>query len=308
MLILVALGGNALLKRGEAPTTENQRCNVRSAAEALAPIAKAHQLVITHGSGPQVGLLALRDAACGGETYSLDILDAEAEGQVGYLTEQELRNVLGPERNCVTVLTQIEVDPDDPAFSKPTKPIGPFYARPEAQTLRKERGWSFARDGTQYRRVVPSPRPRRILQMDVIELLVEHGVVTICAGGGGIPTIVTDDGRLAGVEAVIDKDHASALLARQLEAQAFLLLTDVDGVYAHWNQPQARRWRKVPPDELRRFSFAAGSMGPKVEAACDFVEATGGIAGIGALKDAPAILAGDAGTLVTKSATTEYWS
>jgi carbamate kinase len=301
MRIVVALGGNALLKRGESPTAENQRRNVRIAADALAPIAEAHQLIITHGSGPQVGLLALQGTAS--ETFPLDILDAEAEGQIGYLIEQELRNVLGPERHCVTLLTQIEVDPKDPAFEKPTKPIGAFYGRQEAQKLKQERGWSFARDGEHYRRVVPSPRPRRILEMDVIEMLVEHGVVTICAGGGGIPTIVTDDGRLAGVEAVIDKDFASALLARELSAQAFLMLTDVDGVYTQWDEPKARRFWRVSPDGLRRFSFTPGSMAPKVEAACDFVEATGGTAGIGALKDASAILAGNAGTLITKSAT-----
>ncbi|MDH3582212.1 MAG: carbamate kinase, partial [Hyphomicrobiales bacterium] len=205
--------------------------------------------------------------------------------------------------------TQIEVDPKDPAFKNPTKPIGPFYARQEAQQLRQESGWSFMRDGEQYRRVVPSPQPKRIFEMDVVELLVEHGVVTICAGGGGIPTIVTEEGRLAGVEAVIDKDLASALLARQLKAQAFLLLTDVDGVYANWDQPQARRFRRIQPDELRRLPFAAGSMGPKVEAACNFVEATGGTAGIGALKDASNVLAGNAGTLIAKTAAkTEYWN
>ena len=309
MRIVVALGGNALLKRGEPPTVENQRRNVGIAAAALAPIAEVHQLVITHGSGPQVGLLALQGAAgAPSETFPLDILDAEAEGQIGYLIEQELRNVLGPERRCVTLLTQIEVDPEDPAFEKPTKPIGAFYGRREAQKLKQERGWSFARFGEHHRRVVPSPRPRRIFEMDVIEMLVEHGVVTICAGGGGIPTIVTDDGRLAGVEAVIDKDFASALLARELRAQAFLMLTDVDGVYAQWDEPQARRFRRISPDRLRRFSFNPGSMGPKVEAACDFVDATGGMAGIGSLKDASAILAGNAGTLIAKAATEiEYW-
>jgi carbamate kinase len=309
MRIVVALGGNALLKRGEPPTMENQRRNVRIAAEALAPIAEAHQLVITHGSGPQMGLLALQGAACAASaTFPLDILDAEVEGQIGYLIEQELRNVLSPERHCVTLLTQIEVDPEDPAFGNPTKPIGAFYGRQEAKKLKQERGWSFTRIGEHYRRVVPSPRPRRIFEMDVIEMLVEHGVITICAGGGGIPTIVSDDGRLAGVEAVIDKDFASALLARELTAQAFLMLTDVDGVYAQWDEPQARRFRRISPDGLRCFSFTPGSMGPKVEAAGDFVEATGGTAGIGALKDASAILAGNAGTLITKAATkTEYW-
>ncbi len=309
MRIVIALGGNALLKRHEPPTIDNQRRNVRIAAEALAPVAEAHQIVITHGSGPQVGLLALQRESCAESgSIPLDILDAEAEGQIGYLVEQELRNVLGPQRHCVTLLTQIAVDASDPAFKRPSKPIGPFYGRQEAQTLKQERGWRFALVGEHYRRVVPSPRPRRIFEAAVIEMLVEHGVVTICAGGGGIPTVMTDDGRLVGVEAVIDKDFASALLAKELGAQALIMLTDVDAVYAHWNEPQARRLRKISPDGLSRFSFAAGSMGPKVEAACDFVEATGETAGIGAVQDVAAILAGNAGTLITKAATqTEYW-
>jgi len=310
MRIVVALGGNALLKRGEPLTAENQRRNTRIAAEALAPLAESHRLIITHGNGPQVGLLALQGAAyAANKTYPLDILDAETEGQIGYLVEQELRNVLGRNRQYATLLTQIEVDPNDPAFQKPTKPIGPFYERPDAQKLKRERGWSFVQDGEQYRRVVPSPRPRRIFEIDVIEMLVDRGVLVICAGGGGIPTVVTEDGSLAGVEAVIDKDFASGLLARELGAQAFLMLTDVDGVYAQWGTPEARRFRRISPDGLRGFSFAPGSMGPKVEAACDFVDATAGTAGIGALGDASAILAGDAGTLITKTARqTEYWS
>jgi len=309
MRIVVALGGNALLQRGEPPTAENQRKNVRIAAEALAPIAEAHELIITHGSGPQVGLLALQSAAAStGQPDPLDILDAEAEGQIGYLIEQELRNVLGRMRELVTVLTQIEVEPNDPAFHAPTKPIGPFYDKLTAQKLGQERDWQFKAVGAQYRRVVPSPLPRRILEMNVINLLVEQGVVTICAGGGGIPVAVMDDGRFAGVDAVIDKDFASALVASELKAQAFVMLTDVDGIYETWDTEPARRFRRVAPDSLRQFSFEPGSMGPKVQAACMFVEANGGIAGVGALKDAQSIVEGRAGTLITQAVTAiEYW-
>lgn len=309
MRVVAALGGNALLRRGERPSAANQRRNIRLAAEALGPVAGVHELVITHGSGPQVGLLALQSVSGSpGEGDPLDILDAEAEGQIGYLIEQEMRNILGPRKQCVTLLTQIEVDPDDPAFGRPTKPIGPFYGQREALELEKSRGWVFARDRERYRRVVASPRPKRILAIGVIEMLVERGVVTICAGGGGIPAIMTEQGRLVGAEAVIDKDFASALLAREMKADALLMLTDVDGVYARWGEPEARRIRRASPDAVRRLSFAPGSMGPKVEAACEFVEATGGIAGIGALEDASAILGGMAGTTITKEATEiEYW-
>lgn len=310
MRIVAALGGNALLRRGESATAKNQRRNARTAAEALAPIAPAHELVITHGSGPQVGLLALQSAAYdANQAYPLDVLDAETEGQIGYLIEQELRNVLPSDHRCATLLTQIEVDPEDPAFRNPTKPIGPVYDETDARRLERERGWRLAPDGEHFRRVVPSPRPNRILEQDVIELLVENGVTVICAGGGGIPTVRRKDGGLTGVEAVIDKDWASALLARELKADALVLLTDVDSVHERWGEPDARRIRRISPEGLRCFSFAPGSMGPKVEAASDFVEASGGIAGIGALSDVSAILAGDAGTLITTTATeTEYWS
>ncbi len=309
MRVVMALGGNALLQRSEPPTAENQRRNVRMAAKALAPIARAHELVITHGSGPQVGLLALQSAAYdASEVYPLDVLDAETEGQIGYLIEQELRNVLPSDDRCATLLTQIEVDSKDPAFRNPTKPIGPVYGEQDMGRLERERGWRFAQDGEHYRRVVPSPRPLRIFELGVIEMLVESGITVICAGGGGIPTVRREDGSLTGVEAVIDKDRASALLARQLKADALVMLTDVDGVYARWGEPEAHRFRRISPDGIRNFSFPPGSMGPKVEAACDFVEATGGTSGIGALKDASAILAGNAGTLITNTATeTEYW-
>ncbi|GAO37729.1 carbamate kinase [Sulfuricella sp. T08] len=302
MRIVIALGGNALLRRGEPPTAANQRRNVRIAAAALAPIACRHDLVISHGNGPQVGLLALQGAACRpDEPYPLDILDAETEGMIGYLIEQELGNLL-PDRRCATLLTQIEVDPNDPAFGHPDKPIGPVYSEIEAQKVAQERGWSIARDGAHFRRVVPSPRPQRIFELSVIELLVSQGVVVICAGGGGIPVVSREDGSLIGVEAVIDKDLASALLARELKADTLMLLTDVDAVYRDWGTPHARAIRRITPQALRELDFAPGSMGPKVRAACEFVEQTGGMAGIGQLSDALVILDGKAGTVIVMDA------
>lgn len=302
MRIVVALGGNALLRRGEPPTAANQRRNAKIAAGALAPLARRHDLVISHGNGPQVGLLALQGAACKPDAaYPLDILGAETEGMIGYLIEQELANLL-PDRRCATLLTQIEVDPDDPAFGRPDKPIGPVYTETEARKLARERGWNMARDGAHFRRVVPSPVPRRIFELSVIELLASQGVIVICAGGGGIPTARREDGSLAGVEAVIDKDLASALLARELKADALLMLTDVDAVYQGWGTSDARAIRRITPRALRGLDFAPGSMGPKVRAACEFVEQTGGMAGIGRISDALAILDGNAGTLVARNA------
>ena len=301
MRVVIALGGNALLHRGEPLTAENQRHNVSIAAQALAPLAATHDVVISHGNGPQVGLLALQSAAYRpDEAYPLDILDAETEGMIGYLIEQELGNLLPAGRRCATLLTQIEVDAADPAFRHPSKPIGPVYSAPDAQALVQRRGWHIARDGEHYRRVVASPRPLRILELGVIELLVEQGVIVICAGGGGIPTVRRRDGSLVGVEAVIDKDLASALLARALKADALLLLTDVDAVYADWETPQARAIHHASPQALRELAFAPGSMAPKVEAACEFVEHTGHIAGIGRLADVGAILNGTAGTTISK--------
>ncbi len=308
MRIVVALGGNALLRNGEAMTAANQRRNVRIAAEALAPIAREHQLIITHGNGPQVGLLALQGAAWkADEAYPLDILGAETEGMIGYMIEQELDNLLADDRPCATLLTQIEVDPDDPAFLEPTKPIGPFYSEAEAGRLGRERGWRIAQDGKRFRRVVPSPKPKRVFELGVIELLVSQGVVVICAGGGGIPTVQRDDGSLIGVEAVIDKDLASSLLARELSADALLMLTDVDAVYDAWKDPAARAFGYVSPAAIRQYVFAPGSMAPKVEAACEFVEQSGGIAGIGRLADAQNILAGRAGTVIAPDATGIKW-
>lgn len=300
MRVVIALGGNALLKRGERPTADSQRTNVKTAARALAAVVQAgHTVIITHGNGPQVGLLALQTAArSSAEAYPLDILDAETEGMIGYLIEQELRNELGADPLIATLLTQIEVDPKDAAFQEPSKPIGPVYDALHAEVEATNHGWSIAADGDGFRRIVPSPRPRRILEQAVISFLVDQGVIVICAGGGGIPVVRKADGGFIGVEAVIDKDRASGLLAETSAADAFLMLTDVDAVYTGFGTESAKPIKSASPDDLNAEGFAAGSMGPKVEAACTFVKATGGLAGIGRLEDALAILEGKAGTVV----------
>jgi carbamate kinase len=298
MKVVIALGGNALLRRGEPPTAAAQRANVARAAQSVAEVARAHAVIVTHGNGPQVGLLALQaEESARVPPYPLDVLDAETEGMIGYLIEQELVSRL-PGKNVASLLTQIEVAADDPAFLRPTKPIGPSYTAADAQRLAQARGWTVGLDGNAWRRVVPSPEPRRILELAAIRLLVEAGVIVVCAGGGGIPVVVTAAGAIHGVEAVIDKDLAAALLARELHADALLLLTDVDAVYLDWNTPEARPLPLTTPRELRQHRFAPGSMGPKVEAACRFVEVTGGLAGIGRLEDAPALLEGRGGTQV----------
>jgi carbamate kinase len=300
MRIVVALGGNALLRRGEPITAETQRANVRRAVGALLPLFEAgHQFVITHGNGPQVGLLALQAAAGPQEgAYPLDVLDAESEGMVGYLIEQELDNALPSGHLVATLLTQIVVDRRDPAFRHPTKPIGPVYDKTQAEKLAQTRGWSIAGDGRGWRRVVASPAPKQILEARVIELLVSQGVTVICAGGGGIPVVERSDGSLIGIEAVIDKDLASALLARQLRADQLLLLTDVDGVYLNWDTDTANAIRRAEAGALNPGHFAPGSMGPKIEAANGFAAETGRPASIGRLEDAAAILAGAAGTRI----------
>lgn len=305
MRILVALGGNALLRRGEAMTAENQRRNVRIAAEALAPLAREHQLVISHGNGPQVGLLALQGAAYTNvDPYPLDVLGAQTEGMIGYMIEQELGNLLPFEQPLATILSMVEVDPDDPAFQSPAKPIGPVYSEEEARQLQSDKGWTMAPDGDRFRRVVPSPLPRRIFQIRPVKWLLEHGCIVICAGGGGIPTMYVPgpERKLQGVEAVVDKDRASALLARELEADLFIMATDADAVYLDWGKPTQRALRRVPPGGLNPALFAAGSMGPKVEAALDFAEKTGKTAAIGALADVERIARGEAGTLITAAA------
>jgi carbamate kinase len=305
MRVVVALGGNALLKRGEPMTAENQRINVRSAAPALAAVASEHELVLSHGNGPQVGLLALQAAAYTDvDPYPLDILGAQTEGMIGYVLEQELGNVMPADAPLATILTMVQVDPGDPAFEDPTKFVGPVYTRSQADTLIADKGWVFKPDGDSWRRVVPSPEPQHIFEIRPIRWLLEHGVVLICAGGGGVPTMfqrsVARD-TLVGVEAVIDKDLASELLARETAADVYVMATDVEAVYADWGTPQQRAVGRVTTDELRQQKFPAGSRGPKVEAACRFVEATGGRAAIGALTQIQQIVAGDAGTQVVAS-------
>jgi carbamate kinase len=302
MLVVTALGGNALLRRGQPMTAENQRANVRVAAEALAPVARDHKLVIGHGNGPQVGLLALQGAAYGKvETYPLDVLGAETEGMVGYMIEQELGNLLPFERPFATLLTMIEVDPDDPAFQDPTKFIGPIYSKADADRVVAEKGWVFKQDGEHWRRVVASPEPKRIFELRPIQWLLEHNTIVIAAGGGGIPTAYESGAqrKLAGIECVIDKDLASELLARELGADVFVMLTDADAVYVDWGKPTQKAIRRGSPDALGRMQFAAGSMGPKVAAACRFAAATGQRAAIGALADLGRIIAGEAGTTVS---------
>ncbi|VEJ20443.1 carbamate kinase [Neisseria animaloris] len=304
MRIVIALGGNALLKRGEAMTAENQRANVRLAATQIAKVQPGNELVVAHGNGPQVGLLALQGAAYPEvETYPLDVLGAQTEGMIGYMIEQEMGNLLPEEVPFATLLTQVEVDKNDPAFQNPTKPIGPVYSREEAEKLAASKGWSIAQDGDKYRRVVASPRPKRIFEIRPVKWLLQQGTVVVCAGGGGIPTFFDKDGKLTGVEAVIDKDLCSALLAEQLNADLLVIATDVDATYVNWGKEDEKAIAAAHPQALRDLSFPAGSMGPKIQAACEFAENTGKTAVIGALVDIEAIVRGEAGTRVSTAET-----
>lgn len=298
MKLVVALGGNALLRRGQALSADNQMANIRRAAAQLAKVAELHEMVLTHGNGPQVGLLALQGAAYGVvETYPLDVLGAQTDGMLGYLLEQEIANRLPAGRTVVTLLTRVEVDLQDPAFLRPSKPIGPLYDKNEARHLAETRHWAMAADGASMRRVVASPKPLRIFGLEPIGWLLGHGALVIAAGGGGIPVTSSGDGRsYHGVEAVIDKDLCSALLAQGLHADCLLILTDVPAAYVNFGQPDQRALRKVTPEALAVLDFAAGSMGPKVEAACRFVRGGGARAVIGSLEQIEAMLAGTAGT------------
>jgi carbamate kinase len=303
MRVVVALGGNALLKPGEPMTAEVQRANIRTAAQALAPITKKHQLVISHGNGPQVGLLALQGAAYKpDEAYPLDVLGAETEGMIGYMIEQELGNLLPFEVPFATLLTMVEVHGNDPGFKNPTKFVGPVYDKAEADRIAAEKKWVFKQDGAKWRRVVPSPIPQRIFEIRPIKWLLDHGAVVICAGGGGIPTMYEPgkDRHLIGVEAVIDKDLCSELLARDLDADLLIMATDADAVFVDWGKPSQKAIHKANPAELAKHKFPAGSMGPKVDAACQFAMATGRTAAIGALADIAGIVDGKKGTLVSK--------
>ncbi len=298
MRVVAALGGNALLRRGEPAEADVQRRNVGTAARALAALAHEHELVVTHGNGPQVGLLALQSAAYDAVTpYPFDVLGAESEGMVGYMLEQALDNEL-PDREVAALLTQVVVDARDPAFAAPTKPIGPVYDEASAKRLERERAWAVHRDGKEWRRVVPSPEPEAIVELRTIATLVDLGVIVICAGGGGIPVVRDDAGMLHGVEAVIDKDLSAALLALELHADALLLLTDVDAIQLDYGTPAARPLRETTPRELAALDLPAGSMGPKALAARRFVERGGELASITSLESAAAALDGSAGTTV----------
>ncbi len=312
MRVVVALGGNALLRRGQAMTAENQRENVQTACRELAAVAQKSELVVAHGNGPQVGLLALQSAAYKEvPSYPLDVLGAESQGMIGYLVEQELGNLVPYERPVATLLTMIEVDPEDAAFKDPTKPIGPIYDQESASAMGKQRGWTFKADGDYMRRVVPSPKPIHIFELRQIRWLLEQGSIVICAGGGGIPVMYVDrpaptaygpEKQLVGVEAVIDKDHASALLSAGIEADYFVMATDADAVYTGWATPEQRAIATAHPDAVLELSshFAAGSMLPKVQAAAGFATKTPGKrAAIGGLDDIDEMLEGRAGTIIS---------
>ncbi|MBA7853133.1 carbamate kinase [Enterobacter cloacae] len=295
--LVVALGGNALLKRGEPLEAEIQRKNIDLAARTIAGLTEQWRVVLVHGNGPQVGLLALQNSAYDKVApYPLDVLGAESQGMIGYMLQQALKNSL-PQREVSVLLTQVEVDADDPAFSNPTKYIGPVYSEAQAKTLQAEKGWVFRADGSYFRRVVPSPQPKRIVESDAIAALIQRDHLVICNGGGGVPVVENANG-YHGIEAVIDKDLSAALLARQIEADALLILTDADAVYLDWGKPTQRPLAQVTPELLKGMAFDAGSMGPKVAACREFVEACNGIAGIGALADGAEILAGEKGTLI----------
>lgn len=300
MRIVVALGSNALLRRDQPAEAKAQRRNVDAAVQSIAELLEEHEVIITHGNGPQIGLLAAQGEAYREVgSYPLDVLGAEAEGMIGYLIEQSLRNAL-PDKEVATLLTQVVVDPLDPAFRRPTKPIGRLYEETAARRIADERGWSVAADGPLFRRVVPSLEPREIVELSAIRVLLKAGVVVICAGGGGIPVTVSN-GALRGIEAVIDKDLAATLLAKSIEAEGLLLLTDVTAVYTHFGSAQEQPIDAASVDELRALALDPGSMGPKVEAACRFVEDTGGLAAIGLLAEAAALLRGEAGTRVLRA-------
>ena len=301
MRIVVALGGNAILKRGQALTMDNQRANVRIAAQALAQLAHEHELIISHGNGPQVGLLALQAASYNkDETVPLDILGAQTEGMIGYMIEQELGNILPFEQPLASILTMVEVNADDPAFLNPTKPIGPEYNEKQANILSKKNNWKMRKEGDKWRRVVPSPIPRRIFEIRPIRWLLEKGTIVICTGGGGIPTVYNEERKLFGAEVVIDKDYAGALLAMELEADLYIMATDVDAIYTQWGTSQAKALQHVTYDELQDLDFASGSMGPKVISACWFAEKTGKTAAIGSLGNIKEIALGTKGTQISR--------
>lgn len=304
MLIVIALGGNALLQRGEPLEAALQQKNVKLTASAIGRIMEAtnHQVVICHGNGPQVGLLSLQnDAYKKVKPYPLDVLDAESQGMIGYLIQQELGNAIAP-KPVATLLTQIIVDKNDPAFKNPLKPIGPVYnSKEEAEAVAKERGWDIAQDGKYYRRVVPSPQPKEVVELTTIQALLDLKTTVICGGGGGIPVIRNNEGKLEGIEAVIDKDNTTSLIAEKLNADQMIILTDVPATCINWGTPEQKSIKAASPKALRELDFAKGSMGPKIFASCRFAENTGRTAAIGRLTDVLEIIKGNAGTRIDPS-------
>ena len=297
--VVVALGGNALLRRGEPLEAEVQRQNIEIAVKTISDIAQEYNVVLVHGNGPQVGLLALQGLEYKKVApYPLDVLGSETQGMIGYMLMQEFKNQM-PNVNATCMLTQMTVDPNDPAFADPTKPIGPIYQEAEARELAEKYHWTIKPDGKHFRRVVPSPQPTGIIEHDAITQLIDAGHLVICTGGGGIP-VKRENGKLIGVEAVIDKDMSAAFLAKQLDADALLILTDADAVYLDWGKPTQHALRNTTPSELAQYQFDAGSMGPKIEASCEFVKQGGKVVGIGSLQDGLGILQGTAGTNITK--------
>jgi carbamate kinase len=300
MRIVAALGGNALLKRGQRPDAAAQVSNVARAVEALAPLAREHELVVTHGNGPQIGVLAVQSASDArlSQPYPFDVLGAQTQGMIGYWLVQAFQNAL-PGRQVASITSQTLVLAHDPAFDNPSKFVGEVYAQDEARRLAEARGWTVRQDGDGWRRVVGSPQPQRVVETRLIRLLMRSGALVVCAGGGGVPVVRDERGKLRGVEAVVDKDLTAAVLAEALEADALLVLTDLPNVVRHFGTPGAEPISRITPGALRREPFPAGSMGPKVEAVCRFVELTGDMAAIGRLEDAEAIMAGTAGTIIT---------
>ena len=299
MKLVIALGGNALMQRGEPLSMAIQWNNARVAAQSLAPVARTHQVILTHGNGPQVGLLAMQaDAFKGAEPYPFDVMGAATEGMIGYMLEQALGNILGYDVPVATLLTRVEVDRDDPEFSDPSKFVGPVFDEAQAEQMAAAHGWVFRQDGRKWRRVMPSPQPKRILWHRPIRWLLDNGTLVICAGGGGIPVVDTGENRMEGVEAVIDKDRASSLLAAHIPADLFVIATDVPGVYENYDTPQQKLLHKVTAEQLMTGAFSRGSMGPKIEAAVNFVRKTGKCAAIGSLSQIKEIAAGEAGTWI----------
>tara|TARA_Y100001960_G_C14784189_1_gene890250 strand:- start:35237 stop:36163 length:927 start_codon:yes stop_codon:yes gene_type:complete len=298
MNILIALGGNALLQRGEPLEAETQRINIKKVAEVVNKISEEHNVIITHGNGPQVGLLALQNLNYK-ETkpYPLDVLGAESSGMIGYMLIQELSNELGIyDQSVVNVITRTLVDKNDPAFNNPTKFIGPVYNKQESEEMKSKYGWEIKADGEYYRRVVPSPKPKKIIETNVIKELLEKKHIVVCGGGGGVPTIIENE-KYKGVEAVIDKDLTSSLLAQELGVDAFIILTDVSCVYENYKQEDQKMIKHFPIFEFDENSYPDGSMLPKIKAAVDFSINNEGFSSIGKLEELEDIINKKSGTI-----------